>query len=377
MAITALAIGTVASAGASVVGGIQAKKAGQKAADAQSAAADKNYALQKEYLNYLMGASGEYDERVGELMGESKATVEDAYNRIIGIISNIPSIETLYPRGEALSRKDFDFRTGIQRENLNFILGGTSDEAREIQQFNADLANLDEDAFTARFSKILDTSISGLKASTLGDPTGTFANLSAKNLYDFSQRGLSNYLAMNDFFSKEGTVDPISPYAVTQDLFSNAYNIAGLNINNEQWRASNLVSINNAGMGAAANSMNNAANIAQLGMNMGSQYFGAIADAQGARAAASTLGTQGVLQGIGVLTQGLSGVAALQMQQQALTQQQAFQNNLLNSYSLNSLNSFAPSTSVTSSTVSPTRVNPSSLNMPAGTGGLDASLFGY
>jgi hypothetical protein len=251
MATTALIIGTVASTASGVMAANASKKASKRAAAAQEKNAAAGLAANQEYLAFLEGAAGDYAERSEELLGESKKYAEEGYGRIAALIAGIPSVESFYDRGEALSRKDFDYRTGIARENMAFILGDTPDELREIQNNLAGLANLEENAFTNNFAKIARSSMLGLKAETTGSPIGLYNNLSAQNLEQFSNNALSNYLAVNDFFSREGTVDPISPYSVTTDLYNANLGIVNMNIGNEQWRTGNLIDINKSGLGVA------------------------------------------------------------------------------------------------------------------------------
>lgn len=342
MAVTALVIGSVASAGASLYAGSKSAKASKSAAAAQAKNAKAGYDLNLEYLNFLKGEAAAFAENSAELLEDSKRVAEEGYTRIGSVIDAIPTIEELYPRGEALSRKDFDFRTGIVRENLDFILGGTSDDLREIQEFSSSLANLEPEAFTNKFSKIIDASLLNLKAETIGEPTGTFANLSAQNLYNFSNQALSNYLAVNDFIAKEGTVDPISPISTTFDLFNVEASIADRRIGNEQFRTSNLIGINNAGLGVAAQQYQNAQGIAQLGMNIGSEYYGQLTESAGASALASAQQANSVAQSIGMLTQGLTQAYGLGMQRTAYTDQRAYQQGILSNLSAQSLSNYAP-----------------------------------
>lgn len=345
MAITlTLGVAAVAGAGASIYSANKGAKAAKSAAAQQNKYAQQNFDLQSEYLKFQEGAAAEFAAKSEELIGESKGITEDAYSRITGIINAIPSIETLYPRGEGLSRKDFDFRTAIKRENLAFILGKTDDELRNAQQSRSELANLEEGAFVGKFNKIIRSNLLGLKATTIGEPTGTFANLSAKNLYDFSSKALSEFLAINDFYAKEGTVDPISPYAISQDLYTNEFNLAGQKIGNERWRAESLININGQAMGVAGQNYTNASQINQMGMQIGQQYYNALGQSAGISAGADAARAQGISQGIGILAQGAAGIAGYSQQQQALNMQKQYQTALINSMNSGSLQGFAPAT---------------------------------
>jgi hypothetical protein len=142
-----LAVGlatAAAGAGATMYASNKSAKAAKAAAAQQNKFAGQQFDMQKEYMAFLEGQAGEYAEMAEHLIGENKDTVEDSYNRIIGLINAIPRPDQLWDRAQNLSRKDFDYRTGIKRENLDFILGDTDERLREIQSFSADLANLEE-----------------------------------------------------------------------------------------------------------------------------------------------------------------------------------------------------------------------------------------
>ena len=103
-----------------------------------------------------------------------------------------------------------DSATRRKRENLDFIVGDTGDDLRTAQADNAALA-------AGNFSGFLDSlraETLGVLAGTEGRPIGAFENLSARNQLVARSRGLSNSLALNDFFAREGTVDPPSPLSV-------------------------------------------------------------------------------------------------------------------------------------------------------------------
>jgi hypothetical protein len=312
----ALGIGAVTSGVAAYSASNNAADAAQQAAKQQGILAQQQLGAQGEHLAFLKEQAALYAEKSDELLGMSRSTVEDAYSRIIGIINRIPSVDKLFPRAEELSRKDFDFRTAIKRENLEFILGDTGEDLREIQSFSADLANMEEGAFTGRFNKIIRSNM----------------------------MGLSNYLGINDFFAREGTVDPISPYTISQDLFANEFNIAGQRIGNERWRGEQLVNINNAGLGVAAQNYSNSAGIAQMGMQASNQYYNTMMNNAGISAAADAQRSQGVAQAIGLVTQGLGSAFGMYNQNQALANQRTYYQALMSNLGTSSIGSFAPNT---------------------------------
>lgn len=381
MAVTLLAIGTVASAGAGIAAAGASKKAAKNAAAAQQKNAAANMAMNMEYLNFLKGEAAAYSEKSEELLAESKGYAEEGYNRIAALIAGIPSVESFYDRGENLSRQDFDYRTGIARENLAFILGDTGDELREVQNNAAGLANLEENAFTNNFAKIARSNLLGLKAETIGAPTGLYSNLSAQNLYNFSNQALSNLLQINDFFSKEGTVDPISPYQITTDLYNANLGIVDRNIGNEQFRTNNLISINNAGLGVAQQEYANAGQIAGMGMQIGNDYYASLNNAQSAGFAADASYANSLASSVAQLTQGLTGVYGLSQQQNALSFQQNYQTQMLDLLkSQSSSNPFAPVATASRPSVLSTRTSyPASYTpntaLPSGYGGASNALF--
>lgn len=228
----------------------------QKAAlDRQNALASDSNDLQQEQLQYFREAIEAFNEQAFALADESKGEIKRTYRKSIDIIDKIPDVKELLGEGKELSREDFEYRTGIKRENLDFILGETQDELRQSQQINASLAGLDDSEFTGRFSKIIRSNLAETRANTLSSPFGTFANLSAQNLYNFSNQGLSNFLSINDFFSREGTVDPISPLTTAFDLRQTAEREAAMRIDNERYRSSSIADINASLTGALGSSL--------------------------------------------------------------------------------------------------------------------------
>jgi len=336
--VAALAVGAVVAAGATAYSANQSGKAGKKAANASQNAAEQTYATNQEYLKYIKGESKKYDKTVNNVIDNSATQVGQAFGDVNTIIGNIPNLEALSDRAKALSEDDFNYRTDKTRENLDFILGSTADDLREAQTLNAGLASLDESTFTGSFQKILQSSMLGLKASTIGEPTGTFANLSARNLYDFSQQGLSNYLAINDFYSREGTVDPISPYEISNDLYNQNFAIAGLNINNRMNLLNGNLGVNDARINAAGQQYQNAQGVASLAMGISSNYNDSIAQAEGARAAARATEASGYAQATSTLVSGLTSAYGAGIQQQGVANQTNYTNALISNMNRSNAN---------------------------------------
>ena len=335
---TALLIAGVVGAGAQAYSSYQQGKNAQSAIGQQGQIAQNQLntrnALLKKYLGGLMSAYEEFGQRGEEIVAENKATIEDSYGRINKIISEIPGIEALFPDAEKFSKRDFDFRDAIKKQNLDFILGDTKDDLREAQSLNTALAALEPEIFQGKFNRILKSDILGLKAMTVGEPTGSFANLSAKNLFDFSRQGLSNALAINDFFAKEGTVDPISPLQIAFDLRRLEEGEADRYIGNERWRGESLVSANNALLGVEAQKLRGAETIANLGLNFGGQtqdaYANNMINLSTAGMAAQNATSQGYARAINSLIGAIGGYYSLGIQNQALQQQRSFNTNMIN-----------------------------------------------
>ncbi len=272
---TVAAVASVAATGYSVYSASQSKKeAKRNAANSSSQLANQagfandqfaamngiaeeqfgmSMALQEEYIGFLKDSLIEFG-NVAPGIAEDSANksfgiAERTYNNIANVIEGIdaPSASAFMDEAKSLSMNDFQYRDAIKKGNLDFITGGTQDELRSAQQLNSSLAALDGNAFTGKMGEIMRSSMYGLKALTVGEASGTFANLSAQNLYSFSQQGLSNSLAMADFFSREGTVDPISPLQTAMDLeaanTAKVYNNAQLRIRNEENTGSSLLNI--------------------------------------------------------------------------------------------------------------------------------------
>lgn len=243
---------------------------------------EKNMALQEEYVNFLKSSLIDFDGKTGEIISRSSGIADQTYTQIANVIGSIntPSASAFMDEAKSLSMNDFQFRDSIKKGNLNFILGGTQDELRSAQQMNASLAALDENAFTGRMGDVLRSNMYGLKALTVGEASGTFANLSAQNLYNFSQQGLSNSLAMGDFFSREGTIDPISPLQTAFDLenanTNKEFNIAQLGIRNEELKGNTLLGIQDTLLQLENTKLNANQNIANTGLGFGTNAINAL-----------------------------------------------------------------------------------------------------
>lgn len=330
-AVTIAAVGT----GYSIYSSSQQAKAGKKALAQQGDQANLSYGLQQDQLNFFKEAIAAFQEQAMALAGESKGEVKRAYNKSVSYIDAIPEIKDLMPDAEALSREDFDFRTGIKRENLAFILGDNEKSLRDAQTINTDLAALDSANLQNRFGQIVRSQMFDLKASTVGDPLGTFANLSARNLYDFSQQGLSSALAINDFFAKNGTVDPISPLQTAFDLRTVAEKEAALRIDNERYRASTIADINYGLTRALGVALGASGQSAQMGIGVEQGYLSDIINISNAGLVAQQNQNAAILQGIGQLGTAIGGYQQTRLQSQALNSQIALNNALIQKYTSN------------------------------------------
>lgn len=297
-------VATVAGAGYTAYSTSQQAKNSQEQIGIQQGLSqdqfDQNAELQAQYLDYLKNALDQYGENSTSIIGTTYQNVSD-------IIANIPGVSELMGEAQSLSLQDFQFRDTIQKQNLAFIEGGTDPQIREAQSLNASLAALDPSAFQGKMGDILKSNLYGLKAVTTGEPTGSFANLSAQNLYNFSQQGLSQYLAISDFFSREGTVDPISPLQTAFDLQNVEMNLGQLKIGNEQWRGTSLLNVEGTKLGASNN-------IAQTGLQYGTANINTLGNnligASNATIAAGAAENAGYTQAISQLISGISGYGA-------------------------------------------------------------------
>lgn len=271
MSVAAIAgVATVAAAGYSVYAGNKASKEAKRNSQSQlsnqsgiaydqfgamNGIAEEQFgmsmALQEEYIAFMKDSLEKYGVVADEYADKAPGIAEQAYKSVSDVIQgiNTPDVSAFMEQARSLSTEDFNFRDAYQKYNLNFITGDTQGDIREAQAMNASLAALDPSAFQGKMGDILRSDMYGLKALTVGEPTGTFANLSAQNLSSMQQQGLSNWLQISDFFSREGTVDPISPLQTAFDLenanTNKEFNIAQLSIRNEENRGSNLLNIAN------------------------------------------------------------------------------------------------------------------------------------
>ena len=300
MSVAAIAgVATIAAAGYSVYSGVQNSKAAkQNAANSRAQLSnqsgfandqfaamngiaegqfEQSMALQEEYIGFLKDSLIEFGNVAPGIALESRGIAENTYNNIANVIEGIdaPSASAFMDEAKSLSMNDFQYRDAIQKGNLDFITGGTQDELRSAQQMNSSLAALDGNAFTGKMGEIMRSSMYGLKALTVGEASGTFANLSAQNLYSFSQQGLSNSLAISDFFSREGTVDPISHLQTAMDLeaanTAKAYNNAQLSIRNEENLGNSLTRVQDQLLDIEKVKTGLAQNIASSGLSYGTQ----------------------------------------------------------------------------------------------------------
>lgn len=269
-------------------------------------------ALQEEYLAFMKENLAEYNIAAEEYKARAPGIAEQAYQSVAGVIEgiNTPDVSTFMEQAKSLSSDDFAFRDAYQKYNLNFATGDTQGDIREAQAMNASLAALDPSAFQGRMGDILRSDMYGLKALTVGEPTGTFANLSAQNLSSMQQQGLSNWLAISDFFTQNGTVDPISPLQTAFDLenanTNKEFNVAQLSIRNEENRGNNLLDIERQINSNAQFKVGAGSDIGSAGLRYGT-------------AAINTLGNQ-LLSAQSTLSNNLIGVSNGQIAQGSVDQ---------------------------------------------------------
>ena len=321
-------VATVASAGYGIYSSSKNASAAQTQIGNQTQIAqdqyDANAALQEEWLSYLQDTLKEYG-------SNATGIVQDAYDSVSKIIAgiDIPSVGDLMGEAESLSLQDFNFRDKIQKENLNFITGNSMGDLRKAQSLNASLAALDPTVFQGKMGDILRSNMYGLKAITVGEASGTFANLSAQNLYSMSQQGLSSTLQINDFFAKEGTVDPISPLQTAFDLqrieSDQTFKIAELGINNEQWKGNSLLNVEATKAGMSGNIATTAL---QYGTNNNNQLAGNLVGTSNATIANNAAESSGIMQSLGLLVSGLTGYGATSQSSKALDAQKNYYNDL-------------------------------------------------
>lgn len=319
-------------AGAQVYGASQNRRASNAALSAQERQAQLAHQAQMAQLDYFKEAIAAFQEQAFALAGESKKETNIAYRRSRNIIDAIPEVSELMAEGKELSREDFDFRTGIKRENLDFILGDTEEDLRAAQKLNTSIAALDSADFQGRFGDIVKSSMFGLKADTVGDPYGTFSNLSAQNLWNFSREGLNASLQINDFFSREGTVDPISPLQTAFDLRTVAEREATMDIQNEQWRANSIAQINSGLVGALGGAVGAQSGAAQMGIGISQDQLNTFGNISNANLISQQRERDSWIQALGTLTSGIGQIYGLQTQRVAVNNQTALNNDFINRY---------------------------------------------
>ena len=316
-------------AGASIYSARQSRKDSQRALDLQSGMSSSAYNNQKQWMDYFKEAIGAFSGQATALANESKTEVGGSYRRGNKYINAIPEVMDLMGGSEKLSRQDFDFRTGLKRENLDFVLGDNEKALRDAQTLNTNIAALNSSDFEGKFSDIVKSSMFGLKADTLGDPLGTFSNLSARNLYDFSQQGLSSALAINDFFSREGTVDPISPLQTAFDLRNIAEREANMRVQNEQWRASSIGQINSNLTSALGTALGAQGQLAQMGIGLESNNLANMSNLSNANLVSAQAQRQSYIDAIGMISSGFGQAAGLTMQAQSVNSQTRLNNQMI------------------------------------------------
>ncbi len=339
------AIGT----GASLINANSQKNASDLALAQQQKQSGQTFQLQQraiedqsKWLDYFKEAIAAFSGQAFEIADASKREVGSASRRSEGIINKIPEIVNLIDTSEELSRKDFDFRTKLKRENLDFVVGDNMEGLRDAQTSNTNIANLNSADFQGKFSDIVRSTMFGLKANTIGDPYGTLSNLSARNLYDFSQQGLSNALALNDFFSKEGTVDPVSPLATAFDLRTVAEREASMEIQNQQWRANSIAQVNSGLMGSLGQALGAQGNLSQMGIGVSNNMIGLLSNNLQNQASISNAGliaqqtrNNAYVDAIGQMASTAGQAYGLGTQRMAVNNQTQFNNALIAQYSNN------------------------------------------
>ena len=339
----------VVGAAATGYGIYSSNKASKEAAAAQAAGAQGNLQASLAYTEFLRQNAAAFEEKSAELLAQGRQDVDLAYSNIHRWIGKLPTLESLNSRAEDISRKDFDFRTGIKRENLSFILGDTQDELRTSQRVNADLAAMDGSDFTGNVAKILRSNILGLKAATVGEPIGSFANLSASNLAQLSQQGLSNTIAISDFFSRAGTVDPMSPYQISSDLYRLEENKIDKRIAAEQYRGNSMLSLMSSGLGVQQNILGANNNVASAQFQGVQAFNNTMAGLGGAESYANAQSANSIVSALG-------GMYGMYQQNQALGIQRtaaeasAANSNAMTKYYLEAANRYKTSTPTNTAT---------------------------
>lgn len=286
----ALTVGSIIAGVGSSIAQSQAAEAGAEALE------DRSQFAREEAERFLTSAFGE--------LGSFR-------ERALGLIGSLgfrrtPSPETFADTALDLERLGFDFRTGLQRENLDFILGDTERDIRSAQQDFAAIASGDfssiEDAVSSR--------LLGVQANNRASPTGTVFNVAARDELAFRQTGLSGALGISDFFSREGTVDPPNPIPTTFALAEFADREDAQELGFRERQLDRELGVETATLSGKLDARASALGVAT---DQGLTGFGASSIA-GPAGTASTL--SGVAQGFGSLSTYLQNQQALEVQQQ-------------------------------------------------------------
>lgn len=157
----------------------------------------------------------------GGFSSDLEALIQSERNRLANDFPEFQSagqVEDYWNRSVDLVQRDYDYRTGLARQNVSYALGDSEADLRTAQLNNAALASGDTTAFT---NQIKASAYADL-ATTLGGPVGSFGNLAASSLFSYQNQALSNTLSISDYFSRNGTVDPVSPITTSMQLYEYA-----------------------------------------------------------------------------------------------------------------------------------------------------------
>lgn len=220
-------------------------------------------------------------EEMARIRAENQKIAKETLSTEQGIIDSLPSLSSLLKEGGDIADS--------QRQNLlDFVMGTSQNDLRSAQQTNAQIANFDFSSLNNDISKILRSNQFDVIAASAGEPIGTIANLSAQNVNAFAQQGLSNYLAISDFFAKTGQVDRFNPYSIATDLYKVEEGQINAKIGIQESYASRMTQSNNNWAASFADISN--AQIANQA-NKYAAYNSAIANGFSAYSGASSLKT--------------------------------------------------------------------------------------
>jgi hypothetical protein len=204
---SAIIIGSVVAAGASVYSGSQAKKGAAQAASAEAAA-------REELMNRLTGAATDASATVNAIAGEYKAEVDQAISGYRKSSFKLADAFTYTPvRG--ILEKDENGRTKFDEL---FDLYARSDEARRkrvlgdseplIREALEEFSRMSSGDFSG-FQADLRSSEASIAASTRGGPIGVFANLAAQNRLRFMREGSDTAMSIAGLLSSFDTETPV------------------------------------------------------------------------------------------------------------------------------------------------------------------------